>query len=79
MLAMYDEYIGTNTVLQSNFINANVDSANSSLARTKSWLIRGEILVPTPNISSIVCPVSLNCRRRRWCEKLYPRHNTFID
>jgi len=40
----------------------NFISANSSL-------IRGEILIPTPYTSSIVCPISRNCRRWQRCEK----------
>jgi len=42
-------------------------------------LIQSEILVPTLNNSTIVGPVSPNCRQWRRCEKSYPRHNNFID
>jgi len=70
--------------IQSNFFNANVNSKSQLLPtiilmecnlfsanfiNAKASLIRGEILVPTPNISSFVCPISPNCRRWRKCEK----------
>ena len=66
--------------LLSTIISMECNSLSANFISAKSLLIRGEILVPTPNISS-VCPISPNCRGWqvwknmqiiRTCDNLHP-------
>ena len=50
-------------------ISLECNSLIANFISVKTLLIRGEILVPTPNNSSIVCSISTNCRRWRRCGK----------
>ena len=53
---VFFKLLSTIILMECNLFRANFISA-------KSPLIQGEILVPTPNNSSSVCPISSNCRR----------------
>ena len=54
--------------LLSTIFSMECNSFSENFISVKSSLIRGEILVETPNNSSIA-PISPNCRRWRRCEK----------
>ena len=60
--------VSSKSQLLSTIISMKCNSFSVNFISAKSSLIQGEILVPIPNISSIVCPISPNCRRQ-WCEK----------
>ena len=61
--------VNSKSQLLSTIISMKCNSFRANFISPKSLLIWGEILVPTPNNSSIVCPISSNCRRWRRCEK----------